>query len=122
MVVHKYVCMSLVKPDMPIMHKGTGSTHTDNRKILLRCEETNATPAIEKYTHIQKYHIHCLDKKKPSLCLSRLESSTCTCKKIFSSLQSGRSGKEEKMTSGKIFFKNEETDRSSGSQLVSCAV
>ena len=48
---HKYVCMFLVKPDMPIMHNSTGSTHIDNRKIFLRCEETNAMAVIEKYTH-----------------------------------------------------------------------
>ena len=36
------------------MHNSTGSTHIDNRKILLRCEEINAMAAIEKYAHTHR--------------------------------------------------------------------
>ena len=50
MVVHKYVCVSLVKPDMPIMHNSTGSTHT---QITERSSSDAKRPiaAIEKYAH-----------------------------------------------------------------------
>ena len=62
MLFYKYMFMSLVKPDIPIMQNSTGSI--DNRKILLRCEEINAMAAIEKYAHT---HIEtsCTDTKRP---------------------------------------------------------